>query len=121
MIGIGEIDKPSSRRGKRTREDQILFNGKLYSKNKSGYYICSSGGRKRLHVAIWEYYHKRDVPKGCAIHHLDWNKNNNNINNLICVTRREHETIHNVLGGEEGKEYGYNLLKSRNTDGTPKK
>ena len=80
---------------------------------RAGYYVCTSGERERLHVAVWKDKWKCDVPIGCVIHHLDWNKSHNDANNLICVTVWEHEKIHNTLGGEEGKAYGYSLVSTR--------
>ena len=123
MIGIGGFDKVN-RRGKRTRESQVLFNGKLYGRNASGYYICSTGGRERLHVSVWKKrWNREDVPPGCVIHHLDWNKNNNKWENLVCVTIEEHERIHNIIGGEDGKRLGYEIAEVRNLknglDGLP--
>lgn len=118
MLGIGNFDKVNTRKVI-TREGQKLYMGKKYAvEPKTGYYVCTSGNRKRLHVAIWEYEHKREVPPGCVIHHLDWNKTNNNINNLICLTVAEHERLHNIIGGEAGKQWGYELLKNR-VDGLP--
>lgn len=59
-------------------------------------------------------------PGGCVIHHLDWDKTNNTIENLICVTVAEHERIHNPGGsGSGGREWGYELLKNRTVDGLP--
>ena len=60
----------------------------------------------------------REVPAGCVIHHLDWNKTHNEVSNLICVTTEEHEMIHNKIGGEAGKKFGYELVESR-VDGLP--
>lgn len=57
-------------------------------------------------------------PGGCVIHHLDWNKSHNEVGNLICVTVEEHNRIHNIIGGEKGKAYGYELVASR-VDGIP--
>ena len=59
-----------------------------------GYYVCTSGDRKRLHVAMWEAEHG-EVPDGCVVHHIDWNKNHNEISNLVCITVQEHNLIHN--------------------------
>lgn len=84
-----------------------------------GYYVCTTGSRKRLHVAMWETVHSgKRVPEGCVIHHLDWDKSHNEPDNLICVTVEEHERIHNIIGGEAGKALGYELLKNR-VDGLP--
>ena len=120
MIGIGDFDaKARNTRKVVTREGQKLYMGKKYAiEQKTGYYVCTSGNRKRLHVAIWEHEHGVDVPPGCVIHHLDWNKTNNAINNLICLTVAEHEQIHNIIGGEKGKALGYELVKNR-VDGLP--
>lgn len=37
------------------------------------------------------------IPKYYQIHHIDYNRNNNNINNLICITSKEHRHIHRPL------------------------
>ena len=95
MIGIGDYDK-ISRRGVRTRPGQVMYMGKKYMvEDKTGYYVCTSGDRKRLHVAIWEHEHGVKVPPGCVIHHIDWVKKNNSFGNLICLTQEEHNLIHN--------------------------
>ena len=61
-------------------------------------------------------------PQGCAIHHLDWDKSHNTIENLICVTSWEHNMIHNppaaVVDGVGGKEWGYKLIENR-VEGLP--
>lgn len=98
---IGDLLNTNKRREVRTRADQVMFMGKKYRQDKrTGYYVCTTGTRERLHVAMWEAYWGREVPRGCVIHHLDWNKTHNEISNLICVTVEEHETIHNRIGGE---------------------
>lgn len=67
---------------------------------------------------MWEDFYRKPVPPGCIIHHLDWNKNNNTIGNLICLTVDEHERIHNIIGGARGKELGYEFIQNR-VDGLP--
>lgn len=118
MLGIGNFDRVNTRKVV-TREGQKLYMGKKYAiEPKTGYYVCTSGSRRRLHVAIWEHEHGIEVPAGCVIHHLDWNKSNNVIENLVCLTVEEHERVHNIIGGEKGKALGYELLKNR-VDGLP--
>lgn len=57
---------------------------------------------------------------GCVIHHLDWDKSNNVIENLVCVTMEEHNLIHNAGGKVPGgREYGYELKKARGLDVPP--
>lgn len=120
MIGIGDFDsKLRNTRKVVTREGQKMYMGKKYAQDKkTGYYVCTSGERKRLHVAMWEAKYGREVPEGCVIHHLDWNKSNNTVENLVCLTVEEHERIHNIVGGEKGKALGYELVKDR-VDGLP--
>jgi hypothetical protein len=80
---------------------------------RPGYYLCTTEGRKRLHVAMWEHEWGMEVPAGCVIHHLDWCKDHNIISNLVCLTVEEHERVHNIVGGEDGKALGYTLAASR--------
>ena len=91
---------------------------------RPGYYVCTSEktGRKRLHVAMWEQAAGREVPPGCVIHHLDWDKSHNTIDNLVCVTTWEHNMIHNPPSGYKGKcgrKLGYIIKKSRGLDTPP--
>ena len=93
---IGDLLNTNKRREVRTRLDQVMYMGRKYRQDKkTGYYVCTTGERKRLHVAMWEHEAGREVPPGCVIHHLDWNKSNNIIENLVCVTVSEHNLIHN--------------------------
>lgn len=85
-------------------EKHIIFDGHKFTRDdKTGYYLKSTKPRKRLHIYVWEYYNG-PVPKGCHIHHKDMNKNNNDISNLICVTRTEHNRIHSESLTEEERE-----------------
>lgn len=66
---------------------------------------------------MWENRYGVAVPPGCIIHHLDWDKSHNEINNLVCVTQDEHNRIHNPPGGGENKALGYELSKIRGATG----
>ena len=59
--------------------------------------------------------------RGCVIHHLDWNKTHNVIENLVCVTVSEHNLIHNPPAGSAvgGREYGYEIKRARGLDVPP--
>ena len=94
---LGDMLNTNKKKDVKTRIDQILFYGKKYVQDpRTGYYVCTSTrDRKRLHVAIWEQVHGVKVPPGCVIHHMDWNKTNNDVGNLLCVTHEEHNLIHN--------------------------
>jgi len=47
-----------------------------------------------LHVYIWEKYHKKKLPPGWCVHHLDGNANNNHIDNLVAMPEWQHQLIH---------------------------
>ena len=114
---IGDMLNNNKRRDVCTRLDQQMYMGKKYRQDKrSGYYVCTTGNRKRLHVAMWEAEAGVAVPPGCVIHHVDWVKTHNVIENLVCVTVSEHERIHNTPGG---KEFGEKLKKERGLNCPP--
>lgn len=116
---LGDLFNNNRKRDVCTREGQCMYMGKKYTEEEStGYMVCTSGARRRLHQVVWEQRYGRAVPPGCVIHHLDWNKKNNTVENLICLTVKEHEQVHNIIGGVKGKKLGYELIKSR-VDGLP--
>lgn len=59
--------------------------------NVNGYVSNSNGGG--IHRDIW-IKHYGEIPKGCVIHHINHNKKDNRIENLKCVTQKEHKLIH---------------------------
>ena len=71
---------------------------------KTGYYLSSKkidGKRKRLHVFVWEAANG-EVPSGYEVHHVDRNKDNNDINNLVLLSVAEHRKLH-ADGQKESK------------------
>ena len=71
---------------------------------KTGYYLSSKkidGKRKRLHVFVWEAANG-EVPSGYEVHHIDQNKDNNDINNLVLLSVAEHRKLH-ADGQKENK------------------
>lgn len=76
--------------------EAIVLSDKQQSFNGVVYYLCGDYFQKkgkRLHRAVWEY-HNGEIPKGYHIHHVDGNKANNNIDNLVCIKGTEHLTHH---------------------------
>lgn len=67
-----------------------------------GYYTVTTPNwadkkTKRMfeHHVIWLAFHRlTSIPKGCHIHHIDGDKGNNAISNLVCLTAQEHLIIH---------------------------
>ena len=77
--------------------------GYKFRKDKhSGQWLCSTLC-KRLHIYIYEKYNGK-IPKGMQVHHIDHNKDNNDISNLQLLTKKEHNRIHYEEMTEEEKE-----------------
>ena len=80
----------------------VIFNGKKYCRmgGKRIYFLSYESRNalrknpKGLHVAVWEYVNKREVPKGYVVHHKDHNPFNNQPDNLECLSLREHLELH---------------------------
>lgn len=97
-------------------EKFVWFNGVKFTRdNETGYYLNSTI-RKRLHRYIWEY-HNGPIPKGSHIHHIDGDKSNNVIENLMLLGHGEHATLH----GNERAEKAYNeMIRNLNENARPK-
>ena len=71
----------------------VKFDDLIFTRdNATGYYLNSSIG-ERLHRYVWQY-HNGTIPPKHEIHHIDHNKNNNDISNLQCLHRTEHRRLH---------------------------
>ena len=62
---------------------------------KTGYYhgYLRKGVYDRLHRYIYEFYNGK-LPDGYDVHHKDFDKNNNNLSNLVALPKSEHVKIH---------------------------
>lgn len=60
-----------------------------------GYRMVRVGNKFREeHIVIWEKHYGKK-PKGYDIHHKDFNKLNNKIENLQCLKHGKHTALHN--------------------------
>jgi hypothetical protein len=76
-----------------------------HSLTPKGYlrYRKDASGKLRMeHNVIWEMHHG-PIPAGMQIHHIDFNKTNNVIENLQCVTPLEHKRLHSGCKLIDGK------------------
>lgn len=81
----------------------IIFDGIKYYQQKNGYYQRAETAKRNreniervLHRAIWKHY-KGEIPKGYHIHHIDENKENNDISNLELLSPSEHQKKHSRI------------------------
>lgn len=80
-------------------ETHQKFLGRIYHKKAEKYYVSAN---KNLHRVVWEYFYGK-IPAGYSIHHIDCNKDNNDISNLQILTNSEHRKLHNSMS--TSKEY----------------
>lgn len=74
----------------------VVFNGHKYTLRKCGYYGKTLGGRSYLHRDVWESFCGEKIPNGWDIHHIDENKENNDISNLMIIEKSQHAKLHNT-------------------------
>lgn len=74
-------------------QHQIHYDKKFYLDKKTGYWISTKFPRIRAHVWVWKF-HNGEIQKGFHIHHKDGNKSNNGIQNLECLTVKQHVAKH---------------------------
>lgn len=80
-----------------------------FYKDKKGYYVGNvkdSDGKAhpvRLHRYVYEKHYGK-IPKGKHIHHIDENKDNNDISNLALIDRFSHQSYHALQRSDESRE-----------------
>ena len=81
---------------------------------EKGYYIIVSRKEgnfgKLLHRLVFEDFYKIKLPSDIVIHHDDRDKTNNEIWNLIPMSKKEHDDFHRKYG-EDNPNYGKPLPK----------
>lgn len=92
--------------------DVAVYNGLNYRKDKKTGYYLNAKTHKRLHVAVYEN-EVGAIQNGYHVHHVDFNKDNNEPENLIAMTSGEHEKLHGQNLTEERKDrMRENLIKN---------
>ena len=81
-----------------------FFDGiKFTSPTQDGYYK-HQGLRLFMHRYVWEYYNG-PIADGYEVHHKDFNKANNDIDNLQLLSVAEHRKLHADLLTQEQREW----------------
>lgn len=68
-------------------------------------------GVEALHREIWRD-HNGEIPDGHHIHHIDGDPTNNDIENLECVSPKEHAQRHPDIGGIQSDEHHKKMLEA---------
>ena len=73
-----------------------IFDRKKFSLRPTGYYELTNSDRTPMHIYVWRFYNG-EIMKGYEIHHIDFDKSNNNIENLQLLTKSEHTKLHSRI------------------------
>ena len=84
--------------------DLAIFDGLSFRRDKKTGYYLNAKTHKRLHVYVWEHFNGA-IPKGYEIHHKDFDKKNNEIENLQMLTSKEHHEIHGYALTDDQREW----------------
>ncbi len=68
-----------------------MYDGLAFYKTQYGYHERRGVGL--LHRYIWEKMNGK-IPNGYIVHHKDGNRDNNNMNNLQCMSLGDHTSLH---------------------------
>jgi hypothetical protein len=73
-----------------------IFDNKKFSLRPTGYYELTSGDRTPMHIYVWNYFNG-EIEKGMEIHHIDFDKSNNEISNLMMLSKSDHTKLHSKI------------------------
>ena len=86
-------NKTSFKKGNKPKNWSPIGSERINDEGYTLIKVSNEGGMLKRwalkHRVVWEQHHKKKIPKGSVIIFADGNKNNLNIENLICVTRNE--------------------------------
>lgn len=92
---------------KLSKEVSIFSDGTVSGANifpENGYeYFIFEGKRVAVHRIIAQYFlNQGNSIEGLDVHHIDFSRNNNNVNNLLILTKQRHCALHRYLETPEG-------------------
>lgn len=92
-------------------QDKLIYyrNLKFVRDDNTGYYLNSTH-RLRLHRYVWEC-ERGVIPKDYEIHHIDFDRSNNDVSNLMCMHKSEHRKLHASLLTPEQREFKRQNIK----------
>lgn len=91
--------------------ERIEWNGYRYRRYPESKHLSDAryfrrtynGGSSFLHRDMWEHHHG-PIPEGMEIHHVNGDTTDNRLENLQCLSSREHSAKHPVWGGRRDEQ-----------------
>jgi phage protein len=114
--GYMGANKTSFKKGNRPKNWKLIGSERI---DIDGYTLIKIAEPKKWalkHRIIWEEFHKKKVPRGSVIIFADGDKTNFNIENLICVSRKELRVLNKcslIKNEAELTKTGLNIAKIR--------
>lgn len=113
-------EQPKAKRRRDRVRETIVVDGIAWtrypespSRNHRVYFSAGIGGKRiMLHRYLWEQVHG-PLPDKHEIHHKDCNPINNAIENLECLTKKQHRRVHADLGAFSTPEQLEHLARIR--------
>ena len=83
---------------RKLKNKQIEYDRYIFTMdNRTGYYLSArpiyNNKRIMLHRYVW-IKHNGEIPEDYVVHHIDGNKENNNISNFTLMSNYEHSKMH---------------------------
>lgn len=99
--------KEEIKKVKLSKKVSIFSDGTVSGTNiftENGYeYFIFEGKRVAVHRIIAQYFlNQGNSIEGLDVHHIDFSRNNNNVNNLLILTKQRHCALHRYLETPEG-------------------
>jgi hypothetical protein len=79
------------------------FNGRKYTERSNGYYLATTKPRTLMHRDVWEYKNGK-IPDNHDIHHIDRDRSNNSLSNLVLLSKQEHARMFNTGKNQYSKK-----------------
>lgn len=116
--GYMGANKTSFKKGNKPKNWRPIGSERINDEGYTLIKVSNEGGMLKRwalkHRVVWEQHHKKKIPKGSVIIFADGNKNNLNIENLICVTRNELKVLNRcrlISSVPELTKTGLNVVK----------
>ena len=82
---------------------ELIQTQEFQRKDSNGYVsILTDSGWRKEHVWVVEQFLKRELNKDECVHHINFCKQDNRIDNLALFTNKQHSTFHRQI-----KQFGY--------------